>query len=308
MQYYGPGEYLNLENLTRDSVSFVKNMNDSLGREGAILGFSGGLDSAVVLKLSVMALGKDKVFVLIMPEKDSPKEHIKDAEEFTSKLGVNYKKINITPYLKKFGLVNSYFLNCFPMPQNLKNKITKKLYRFFEKKEGITPYEASLKSINSKNFTKYLRSSNAHYRIKHRIRMLLLYKYAELNNKIVLGAANKTEEKIGLFVKHGCDQAVDIMPIINLYKSQVKKLAEFINIPKNFIKKKPAPDIIPGITDEEAVGICYEELDNILYLLEMDSPIDDIIYLVNTDRKKIQIIQNLKEKSEHMRKIYRYEN
>ncbi|TFG92481.1 MAG: NAD(+) synthase, partial [Candidatus Atribacteria bacterium] len=79
--------------------NFIREYNGKLEREGAILGLSGGIDSAVIAALCVRALGPKKTLVLIMPEKDSKKEHIQDALHFSRKLNIETKLIDMTPYL-----------------------------------------------------------------------------------------------------------------------------------------------------------------------------------------------------------------
>ena len=117
--------------------------------------------------------------------------------------------------------------------------------------------------------------------------MILLYLYGELENKLVVGAANKSEYKIGFFVKHGCDDAVDIMPLLNLYKTQVRELARYLKIPSRIIKKPPSPDIIPGICDEEAIKISYEKMDLILLALEKGWEINDIAKVLAIEKDKV---------------------
>jgi NAD+ synthase len=134
--------------------------------------------------------------------------------------------------------------------------------------------------------------------------MVLLYLYAELENRLVVGAANKSEYQIGFFVKHGCDDASDIMPLLNLYKTQVRELAYYLNIPSRIIKKPPSPDLIPGLDDEEALGISYEKMDLILLALEKGWEIPDIVKALKIEEDKIVDIQNLIQKSEHLRKIF----
>lgn len=72
------------------------------GAKGYVLGVSGGIDSAVVLRLAVDAVGKDKVLGLLMPEKDSPKEDLEDAEALCAAEGVRYRIIDITGAVKAF--------------------------------------------------------------------------------------------------------------------------------------------------------------------------------------------------------------
>ena len=139
-------------------------------------------------------------------------------------------------------------------------------------------------------------------------RMLLLYLYGELENKLVVGAANKSEYKIGFFVKHGCDAATDVMPLLNLYKTQVRELAQYLNIPSKIIENPPSPDIIPGLTDEKAITISYEKLDLILLALENGWEIPEIANAWGIKEKQIIDVKILIQKSEHMRKIYVPEN
>ena len=135
--------------------------------------------------------------------------------------------------------------------------------------------------------------------------MLLLYLYAELENGLVVGAANKSEYRIGYFVKHGCDEASDIMPLLNLYKTQVRELAQYLNIPARIIEKPPSPDMMPGLTDdEEVIGISYEKMDLILMALEKGWELSDIAKTLEIKEDEVIYIQNMMQKSEHMRKIF----
>ncbi len=288
--------------------NFIKEYTKKLEREGIILGLSGGIDSAVVATLCKRAAGIKKILALIMPDKDSKKEHINDALNFAKELNIKTKLINITPFLKKFGIYKLFPLNKFPLPQKSKGALVKKAYNFYERKTGKTPFSDSILSFKDKEFNSYLKKGNAYYRIKHRLRMLLLYFYAEIENRLVVGAANKTEYKIGFFVKHGCDDAADIMPLLNLYKTQVRELARYLNIPSRIIRKTPSPDIIPGITDEQAIGIPYEKLDLILLALEKEWEIHDIARTLEIEESKVLYVKELIQKSEHMRKVYAPEN
>ena len=135
--------------------------------------------------------------------------------------------------------------------------------------------------------------------------MLLLYLYAELENGLVVGAANKSEYRIGYFVKHGCDDASDIMPLLNLYKTQVRELAQYLNIPARIIEKPPSSDMIPGLADdEEVIGISYEKMDLILLALEKGWELSDIAKTLEIKEDEVIYIQNMMQKSEHMRKIF----
>lgn len=284
--------------------NFIREHTEKLEREGVILGLSGGLDSAVLLSLCRQALGPKKVLALIMPEKDSKKEHTKDALNFAQKLGIETKLIDLTPYLKELGIYKLFPFDKIPSWGGLKGNIVKKAYQFYERKAGKIPFSDSLLGFKGKEYNLYLKKSNAYYRIKHRLRMVLLYLYGEMENRLVVGAANKSEYRIGFFVKHGCDDATDIMPLLNLYKTQVRELARYLKIPSGIIQKPPSPDIIPGITDEEALRISYEKLDLILLALEKGWKVSEIVKVLEIEEDRIMDIKNMIQKSEHMRKIF----
>lgn len=101
--------------------------------------------------------------------------------------------------------------------------------------------------------------------IMARIRMILLYDLSKKIPALVLGTENKTEHLLGYFTRFG-DEASDIEPIRNLYKTQVKELAVYLGIPDKIINKDPTAGLWQGQTDEGEFGFTYEEADQILYL------------------------------------------
>ncbi len=283
---------------------FIRESMEKLEREGVIFGLSGGVDSSVVGVFCKRAVGSEKTLALIMPEKDSKKEYIKDSIEFAKQFNIDTRVIDISPYLEELGIYKLFPLHKFPMSEKIKENLVKKAYKLYTSKTGETPFSTSILGFKNKKFVPYLKKCNAYYRVKHRLRMMLLYLHGELENRLITGAANKTEHEIGFFVKHGCDHAADIMPLLNLYKTQVIELAKFLNIPSRIIEKSPSPDIIPGIIDEEAIGLPYEKLDVILLALEKNWKHADIAEILDLDENQVRYVEGLVKKSEHMRKLY----
>jgi NAD+ synthase len=99
--------------------------------------------------------------------------------------------------------------------------------------------------------------------LKPRLRMLALYYSATQLGYLVVGTSNRSEISIGYFTKYG-DGAVDILPLGNLVKRQVRELAVYLDIPKEIIQKPPSAGLWMGQTDEGEMGITYEELDHYL--------------------------------------------
>ncbi|MCL5104420.1 MAG: NAD+ synthase [Armatimonadetes bacterium] len=103
--------------------------------------------------------------------------------------------------------------------------------------------------------------------VRPRLRMAALYCAAQSLGYLVMGTSNKTEMAIGYFTKWG-DGACDIQPIANLYKHQVYALARELDIPEEVISKPPTADLWDGQTDENEIGMTYDELDSILEAVE----------------------------------------
>jgi len=99
--------------------------------------------------------------------------------------------------------------------------------------------------------------------IKARLRMLTLYYFANQLKYMVVGAGNRDELSVGYFTKYG-DGGVDIQPLGNLTKGQVKELARFLGIPQPIINKPPSAGLWEGQTDEGELGLSYDELDRYL--------------------------------------------
>ena len=103
--------------------------------------------------------------------------------------------------------------------------------------------------------------------IMARLRMITLYDQSEAwGPALVLGTSNKTEALVGYTTLFG-DQAAAIQPIADLYKTQVRQLARALDVPQPIVDKPPSADLWPGQTDETEMGVTYEELDQVLFLL-----------------------------------------
>jgi NAD+ synthase len=138
--------------------------------------------------------------------------------------------------------------------------------------------------------------------LKARTRMLYLYYYANKLNLLVCGSSDKSETMIGYFTKWG-DVAADISPIMDLYKTQVQKLAGYIGIPKEIIEKPPSPRLWPGQTAEGELGIKYETLDLILYGLEHFMKTEEIAEQLSLPIDMVEKVKARWRRMEHKRRM-----
>lgn len=138
--------------------------------------------------------------------------------------------------------------------------------------------------------------------IKARCRMIVLYHAAHSMNYLVAGTGNKSELLVGYFTKYG-DGAADLLPIGDLYKTQVVSLAEKIGIPDTIIEKRPSAALWPGQSDEEELGISYEDLDSVLMGIEIGFDTDEISERTGLDVQKVESVVSLVKASAHKRRL-----
>ena len=138
--------------------------------------------------------------------------------------------------------------------------------------------------------------------IKARTRMIYIYYYANKTNLLVCGSSDKSETMMGYFTKWG-DVAADIYPIMDLYKTQVQRLAQHMGVPEEIIMKPPSPALWPGQTAERELGIKYETLDLILYGLEHFMTGEEIAEQLVVEEELVNEIKLKWLSAEHKRRM-----
>lgn len=231
-------------------VDFIKTIIQESKAKGIVLGLSGGIDSALTGTLCVRALGKSRVFALLMPI-HSPETDLNDAKLMANYLGIKYEIIDLTE-----------------------------------------SFEILLKVLSRTQKPKELAKAN----LKPRLRMMALYYFANQLNYVVAGTGNRSEKEIGYFTKYG-DGAADFLPILHLYKKEVRKMAKFLKIPPKIIDRKPTAGLWEGQTTEGEVSqqlgfpITYEKLDEMLENLANNT--------FDLDNEEYQNLLKLREKNRH---------
>jgi NAD+ synthase len=248
-------------------------------RSGAVLGLSGGLDSAVVAYLTARALGPDKVTALNLPDRDSKAVHQRHAQRIAEELGIDLQTMDITPILEALGVYN--LLPIGSLPGRRLKQLAVSLGKSFA---GLELPEDMLAARLRPQANSLLAKTNAYGMAKHRLRMLLLYQQAEIENCMVVGAANRTEWLTGTFSLWGCDHCADVMPIMHLYRSQLPSLAAYLGV--------------PGAGDKEPLG-SFAETDQILWGLENGVDRSELVQAFGQDA--VRHIERLYKLSQPMR-------
>jgi NAD+ synthase len=138
--------------------------------------------------------------------------------------------------------------------------------------------------------------------LKARTRMIIAYHYANVNHAMVVGSTNRTEWMTGYFTKYG-DGGVDLMPLADLYKNQIRQLAEYLDIPRTIITKTPTAGFWSGQSDEEELGVKYDILDLILLGFERGMPDEDISRALDKNLDLVRLIRARVEANGHKRHI-----
>ena len=137
--------------------------------------------------------------------------------------------------------------------------------------------------------------------LRARIRMNVLYYYANLKNLMVLGSSDKSEYNIGYFTKFG-DGAADTLPIVSLYKTQVREMGKSLGISQSVISKKSSPHLWPNHEAEYEIGAEYEQIDVILHcMLEKNLSIEDTVRESEISEEIVRNIFHLHHNSMHKR-------
>ncbi|MBK3519743.1 NAD(+) synthase [Carboxylicivirga marina] len=290
-------------------IIITKLRNDvgkTLKRRGGIVGISGGIDSSVTLALAVKAFGADKVIGVMLPEKDSSDDSKDFALELANKYGIKVIEENISGALEGFGcytrrdeavkrVIPAFNPKTDKMkigipPEFLNTNLPPVFYVTVIFKDGSEQSER----LPMNEYLQIVAASN----FKQRSRMSMLYYHAEANHYAVIGTPNKHEVQQGFFVKFG-DGGADVMPIGNLYKTQVYELAETLGVPRNIIERTPTTDTYTAEQTQEEFfyQMPFETMDLLWYGWENGYSSEEVAVAIKQEKQDVErIFKNFERK------------
>jgi NAD+ synthase len=198
------------------------------GARGIVVGLSGGVDSAVVARVSQMAF-PDGVMTVIMPAQSDPRD-AEDARLVADIFELPVMTIDLARPFEALLVQAQQGIGTWP--------------------PGTAPEDEKAVRLAQAN-------------LKPRLRMTALYYVANRLNCLVAGTGNRTEIAIGYYTKYG-DGGVDLLPLGALVKSEVRALARELGVPARVIEKPPSAGLWIGQTDEGEMGFTYVELEDYL--------------------------------------------
>jgi len=247
-----PGKQTDQARNAKRIERFISDYVEASSSNGIVIGLSGGLDSAVVAKLAVNALGPERVSALILPASATPEKDVVDAADLASSFGIHYNTINIDPIIERYA-------------------------------QALPADERAVGNLAA------------------RIRMGILYYHAAIKGYLVTGTSDKSERMVGYFTKFG-DGAADLLPIADLYKTEVRALASFLEIPKEIVEKKSSPRLWKDHLAEQEIGLSYDRIDPILRLMEKKLSPAATARRLRIPLAEVKMVERLVKKSAHKRR------
>lgn len=243
-----------------------------LKRRGLVVGLSGGIDSSVTTALAVKALGRERVFGLLMPERHSDPDTLTLSRSVAEAYGIGYAHEDISSILESVGFYRRYeeaVREVIPeYCAGWKSKIVIQHaadatgFSFFSLVAQPPTGEVIRQRLPLKTYLAIVASTN----FKQRVRKMLEYYHADRLNYAVAGTPNRLEYDQGFFVKNG-DGSADVKPIAHLYKTQVYQLAEHLGVPETIRRRPPTTDTY-GLAqgqDEFYFLVPYHQMDHCLF-------------------------------------------
>lgn len=274
-----------------------------LSRRGFVVAMSGGIDSSVSAALCARAVGKDRVYGLLLPERDSSGGSSARGRQLAEHLGIQHELFDIAPTLEAIGCYrwrDEAIRRVFPAYDgNWKNKITiagglEGRVNHFQLVVQTSSGEIKQERLGLKEYLQIVAATN----FKQRIRKTVEYFHADRLNYAVIGTPNRLEYDQGFFVKNG-DGSADVKPIAHLYKTQVYALARHLGLPEQICNAVPTTDTysLAQGQDEFYFALPYDRMDLALWAYNNRRSAADLAHALNiTEQQAANVYGDIEAK------------
>lgn len=273
--------YEDFEKIANQYKTFIRCVVNDADADGVVVGLSGGIDSTTAATLAVDALGRERVYGIVLPAAPSSPANIRDAQKQAYELGINFRTVDVQPVV-----------DC------LTETMTRDLRLLqVDDEHGVNNSDVpiQLPVTSDREYSHTVGNAIA------RVRMQALYFEANLRNMLVLGTGNRTEIALGYFTKYG-DGGVDVQPLGDLYKTEVRSLARHLDVPDEIVDKQPTAGLWEEQTDADELGADYETIDAILRrLVDGDDSTEEVARSLNVGVELVERYAEMYEEAAHKR-------
>jgi NAD+ synthase len=287
-------------------------VGSDLRRRGVVLGLSGGVDSSVCAALAVRALGRERVFGLLLPERESKDDSTRLGAVVAEWLGIDHLTVDISSALDAVGayrLRDEAIRSVVPgYGPGWKCKIAIAHggfggLNFFNLVVQAPNGDVTDQRLRAKPYLEIVAATN----FKQRLRKVTEYYHADRLGYAVIGTPNRLEYDQGFFVKNG-DGAADLKPIAHLYKSQVYLLADHLGVPDEIRVAQPTTDTYSMVQsqDEFYFALPYAKMDLALWAFDHSIPPAEVaVELGLTEAQAADAYQDIERKRDATRYLHR---
>jgi len=271
--------------------------------EGALVIYSGQIDSYVATMLTIEAIGIEKVNLVILSDVNENRRKMLIEEE-NSLFNIPSERIHafkIKKIMNKIDDIEEIDPSIASgLSQQRIHNIGHLLLKSPFAQELVEKKTLSIVGPPKSGREKFVAKILAYSKLKKRLKTQLAYLVAETENLLLVSKTNKTEWDLGLLTTWGYGHVGSIMPLGNLYKTEVVEIAKILNVPKDLLDKTYS-DILPGVENkyQYLFQLPFHEIDQILLRLKKGL---SVVEIVKELQKKKEIIQRI----EYFYKVAQY--